>query len=102
MHRGFEMKIAQQDTAIAQYHGGVRVFAGSQKARVLDHITRKGPSTIGEIAAALKLAPGTVSGRAYELREIDGLIEWAPERESIVSGVTCKTLRLPVRQMELC
>ena len=95
------MKIAQQETAIAHYHGGVPAFAGGQKARVLGYVTRFGPSTIGEIAIALDLVPGTVSARATELRN-DGLLEWGADRRSHVSGVTCKTLRLPVRQMELC
>jgi len=95
------MKIAQADTAIDCYRSTVPHFSGHQRERVLRHIEQRGPATLSEIAAALSIPPGTVSARATELRNA-GLLEWGGRRESIVSGVTCKTLRLPRLQLELC
>lgn len=96
------MKIAQQETAIAHYHGGVKEFSPSQHGKILSYVKRVHDACLSEIAYQLKMPPGTVSARCAELRVMDKL-EWTGvERKSWATGVTCRTLRLPVRQMELC
>ncbi len=95
------MKIAQQETAIAAFHEFVPVFRHGQNERVLGCIKMRGPSTISEIAKFTGIDKSAISRAQNELRAA-GLLEWGEERKSHVSGVTCKTLRLPVRQMELC
>lgn len=96
------MKIAQQDTAIAHYHGKVNEFAPSQYKRIMDYVARCADVCLSEIAYQLDLHPGTVSARCTELRGMGKLVWTGKKRESWATGVTCKTLRLPVRQMELC
>jgi len=95
------MKIAQQDTAIAAYYERVPQIRPGQNDRVLACIRACGPLTISEIAKITEIDKSAVSRAQGELRAA-GLLEWGDERKSSVSGVTCNTLRLPVRQLESC
>ena len=93
------MLIAQQDTARAAFHEHAKKKAPTQHQRIIAHIEQYGPCTGGEIARALKLAPGTVSARYAEL--MPKRLQWGIERKCKVSGIKCLTIELAV-QGRLC
>lgn len=94
------MRTAVATTSIDAYHGAVANFESSQESVILDFIARRGESTIGEIARALDMEKSTVSARQNSLRKAGQLVQGAA-RKCRISGVTCKPVKLPARQLGL-
>ena len=95
------MRTACQDTSIAAFKNYVVPYSkAGQEQRIIDFITRHGPSTIGEIAKGLDMEKSTVSARQNGLRKAGALV-FGIERHCAISGIKCKPLWFPVAQMEM-
>lgn len=94
------MRTAVAATSVAAYRCPVQGFESGQEATILDHVARRGESTIGEIAHALQMEKSTVSARQNKLRK-DGLLVFGTPRKCRISGITCKPVKLPARQLGL-